>query len=110
MIFFSSHCVQNSSEAHPASYPVGTGSSFPGSKARPGRDADHSSPSNAEVKNEQELYSSPTWRLHGGSGAALLPFTLRSPNSSKVSNTVFSKDFLFLTCYLPGHECGNMAL
>jgi hypothetical protein len=39
--------AQTNSEVHPASYPVGTGS-----KARPGRDADHSSPSSAEVKNE----------------------------------------------------------
>jgi hypothetical protein len=38
--------------AHPASYSVGTGDSFPGGKARPGRDADHSPPSSAEVKNE----------------------------------------------------------
>jgi hypothetical protein len=43
--FFSSPCVQNGSEAHPASYPVGTGGPFPGGKARPGRDADHSPPS-----------------------------------------------------------------
>jgi hypothetical protein len=38
--------------AHPASYPMGTGGSFPGGKARPGRDADHSPPSSAEIKNE----------------------------------------------------------
>jgi hypothetical protein len=36
--------------AHPASYPMGTGGPFPGGKARPGRDADHSPPSSAEVK------------------------------------------------------------
>jgi hypothetical protein len=29
---------------------------FPGSKVRPGRDADPSPPSNAEVKNRVELY------------------------------------------------------
>jgi hypothetical protein len=29
---------------------------FPGDKERPGRDADHSSSSSAEVENEQELY------------------------------------------------------
>jgi hypothetical protein len=29
-----------------------TGGPFPGGKARPGRDADHSPPSSAEVKNE----------------------------------------------------------
>jgi hypothetical protein len=45
-------CVQTASGAHPASYPLGTGGSFPGGKARPGRDADHSPPSSAEVKNE----------------------------------------------------------
>jgi hypothetical protein len=50
--FSSSPCVQTGSGAHPASYPVGTGGSFPGGKARPGRDADHSPPSSAEVKNE----------------------------------------------------------
>jgi hypothetical protein len=39
--FFSSLCVQTSSGAHPASYPVGTRDPFSGSKARPERDADH---------------------------------------------------------------------
>jgi hypothetical protein len=38
--FSSSLCVQTSSEAHPASCTMGTGS-FPGGKTRPGRDADH---------------------------------------------------------------------
>jgi hypothetical protein len=42
--FSSSPCVQTSSEAHPASYPMGTGGPFPGGKAQPGRDADHSPP------------------------------------------------------------------
>jgi hypothetical protein len=50
--FSSSPCVQNRSGAHPASYPMGTGGSFPRGKAWPGRDADHSPPSSAEVKNE----------------------------------------------------------
>jgi hypothetical protein len=49
-------CVQTSSEAHPASCTMGTGGPFPGAKARPGRDADHSPPSSAEVENKQELY------------------------------------------------------
>jgi hypothetical protein len=47
---------------------MGTGGSFPGGKARPGRDADHSPPSSAEVKNE-ELYllspHVPPWRVAG---------------------------------------------
>jgi hypothetical protein len=50
--FSSSPCVQTGSGAHPASYSMGTGGSFPRGKARPGRDADHSPPSSAEVKNE----------------------------------------------------------
>jgi hypothetical protein len=50
--FSPSPCVQTGSGAHPASYPMGTGGSFPGGKAWSGRDADHSPPSSAEVKNE----------------------------------------------------------
>jgi hypothetical protein len=50
--FSSIPCVQTGSGAHPASYPMGTGGSFPAGKARPGRDAGHSPPSSAEVKNE----------------------------------------------------------
>jgi hypothetical protein len=45
--FSSSLCVQTGSGAHPASCPMGTGGPFPGSKARPGRDADHSPPSSS---------------------------------------------------------------
>jgi hypothetical protein len=48
---------------------MGTGGPFPGGKAWPGRDADHSPPSGAEVKNEQELYllspQAPSWRVAG---------------------------------------------
>jgi hypothetical protein len=40
--FSSSLCIQTSSEAQPASYLMGTGGSYSKSKARPGRDADHS--------------------------------------------------------------------
>jgi hypothetical protein len=50
--FSSSLCVQTGSGAYPASCTMGTGGPFPGGKARPGRDADHSPPSSAEVKNE----------------------------------------------------------
>jgi hypothetical protein len=41
--FSSILCVQTGSGAHPASCSMGTGGPFPGDKARPGRDADHSS-------------------------------------------------------------------
>jgi hypothetical protein len=50
--FSSILCVQIGSGAHRASYTMGTGGPFPGVKARPGRDADHSPPSSAEVDNE----------------------------------------------------------
>jgi hypothetical protein len=48
----SSLCVQTGSGSHSASCPVGTGGPFPGGKARPGRDADHSHPSSALVVNK----------------------------------------------------------
>jgi hypothetical protein len=52
----SSLCVQTGSGAHPASCTMGSGGPFPGDKARPGLDADHSPPSSAEVKNEYALH------------------------------------------------------
>jgi hypothetical protein len=58
------HRVQNGCRAHQASYPMGTRGSFPGSKA-PGREPDHSPPSNAEVKNAWNYTSTPPIRLHG---------------------------------------------
>jgi hypothetical protein len=75
--FSSSPCVQTGSEAHPAHYPMGTGGPFPGSKARPGRNADHSPPSSAEVKNEQELYllSPHVPPRHVSGSLYILPFT-----------------------------------
>jgi hypothetical protein len=45
-------CVHTGSGAHPASCTMGTGGPFPGAKARPGRDADHSPPSSAKIKIE----------------------------------------------------------
>jgi hypothetical protein len=50
--FSSDLFVHTGSGAHPASCPMDTGGSFPGAKARPGRDAYHSPPSSAEVENE----------------------------------------------------------
>jgi hypothetical protein len=49
--FSSSLCVQIGSGAHPASCTMDTAGPFPGGKARPGRDPDHS-PSTTEVENE----------------------------------------------------------
>jgi hypothetical protein len=60
------HRDQNGSGAHPASYPMGTRGSFLGVK-QPGREADHSPPSSAEVKECVGLYlhspNTPSW--HG---------------------------------------------
>jgi hypothetical protein len=50
--FSSNPCVQTGSGVHPDSCTMGTGGPFPGSKSRPGRDADHSPLSIAEVENE----------------------------------------------------------
>jgi hypothetical protein len=58
------HCVKNGSGAHPASYPLGTRGSFPGVE-RPEREADHTLPSSAEVKECVEPYLHSPIRLHG---------------------------------------------
>jgi hypothetical protein len=50
--FSSNLCVQTGSGTQPASCKMGTGGSFPGGNARPGRDADHSPQSSAEVEND----------------------------------------------------------
>jgi hypothetical protein len=67
--FSSILCVQTDSGTHPASCPVGTGGPFPGGKARPGREADHSLPLSSEVGNELELYlfslQASLWRVAG---------------------------------------------
>jgi hypothetical protein len=59
------HRIQNGSGAHPTSYPMGTRGSFLWVK-QPGREADHSLPSSAEVKEWVESYlhspSTPSWR------------------------------------------------
>jgi hypothetical protein len=58
------HHVQTGSGAHPGYYPMGTRGSFLGCKAA-GREADHSPPSSAEVKECVELYFHSPIRLHG---------------------------------------------
>jgi len=55
--------VQTGSEAHPASYTMGTGS-FPEVK-QPGRGVDHPHSTSAEIKGRAELYiyspAGPSW-------------------------------------------------
>jgi hypothetical protein len=57
------HRVEIVSRAHPASYPVGTGGSFSGGKAA-GREADHSLPSSAGIKNAWSYTSTSPIHLH----------------------------------------------
>jgi hypothetical protein len=57
---FSPPIVQTGSGAHPASYTMGTGGSFPGIK-RPGREVDHSTPTSAEVKKMWIYTSTPPY-------------------------------------------------
>jgi hypothetical protein len=58
------HVVQTGSWAHPASYPVGTGVLSSGVK-RPEREADHSPPTNAEVKKVWIYISTPPYAFNG---------------------------------------------
>jgi hypothetical protein len=57
------HVVQTGSDVNPASYPKGAGALSPRLK-RPGREADHSPPISAEVKNTW-IYTSTPQCFHG---------------------------------------------
>jgi hypothetical protein len=57
--------VQTGSGAHPASCAMGTGGSFPGGKARPGRDAYHSPHLVPRSSMSRSYTSSPPKRIHG---------------------------------------------
>jgi hypothetical protein len=63
--FSSNFCVQTGSGSHPASCPMGTEGPFPGVKARPGHDADHSPPLVSRSRMSRSYTSSPPKRLHG---------------------------------------------
>jgi hypothetical protein len=56
------HVIQIGSGAHPASYPMGIGSSFPGGKAAR-READHSLAKNAWVKKTQFYTYTPPYNF-----------------------------------------------
>jgi hypothetical protein len=61
--FSSNFCVQTGSGAHPASCTMGTGGPFPGAKAWPRRDADHSP--HLVPRMNRSYTSSPHKRLRG---------------------------------------------
>jgi hypothetical protein len=97
--FSSSLCVQTGSEVHPASCTMGTGGPFPGAKARPGRDADHS-PHLVPRSSMSRSYTSSPPLLPYRCVVRLLYFVLTTlpllltlpPICSKSRN---SQDFLF---------------
>jgi hypothetical protein len=64
VLFSLHHRVQTGSGAHPAAYPIGTEALSLLIK-RPGREADHSPSSRAEVKNTWGNTSTLSIRLHG---------------------------------------------
>jgi hypothetical protein len=63
--FVSNLYAQTGSGAHPASCTMGTGSPFPGGKARPGRDADHSPHLVPRSRISRSYTSTPPRRLRG---------------------------------------------
>jgi hypothetical protein len=101
--FSSSFCVQTSSEAHLASCTMGTGGPLPGNKFRPGRETDHSLPSSAEVKNEQELYLHSPLSSAWLSGTALL-FSFRLlTQANNLAVPCFKKTAKFFSVMSPHH-------
>jgi hypothetical protein len=64
-VFFLYPLCPDRLRAHPASCTMGNAGPVTGGKALPGRDADHSPPSSAEVMNDLELYILSPKRLHG---------------------------------------------
>jgi hypothetical protein len=68
--FSCSLCIQASSLAYPASYPMGTGDPMLGVKSSWGIILTTNPSSSMDVKNEQELHILPPWCLHGSSGTA----------------------------------------
>ena len=87
--------VQTDRAVHPASCTMGTGSLSEGVK-RPGRDANHTPPSSAEVKERIELYlyslSGPSWPVAGRT----LPFL---PLPELRFSKQFDQDSNLLGCY-----------
>jgi hypothetical protein len=64
--FFLYRCVHTGSGAHPASCPMGSGGPFPGAKARPGRNANHSAHLVPRSRMSiSPLHPSPSWRVVG---------------------------------------------
>jgi hypothetical protein len=97
------HRVQNGSGAYPASYPMGTSGSFLQVKW-PGREADHSPTSSAEVTNAWSYTSPNTFSCRGASlstGTTIpLPLPLTLQNTRKLLVTSFPVFASFLPFYM----------
>jgi hypothetical protein len=78
---FSSSLCPNQLWGPPSLLSNGYRGSFHGSKARPGRDADHSPHLVSRSRRSKNYTSSPPWRLHGVAGQ--LCFTLLSITTSQ---------------------------
>jgi hypothetical protein len=91
MDFSSSLCVQTSYWGPPSLLSSGYWESFPGGKEWPGRDAEHSPPSSAEVENEWKIHLlsplAPAWRVWD-----IFTFTYKTNTPWTWSNVVFTSD------------------
>jgi hypothetical protein len=97
------HRVQTASGAHPASYPVGTGEFFPGVKGT-GREADHSSPSSAEVMNAWGITPFPhTFSWRGKYLSTGITITLPLPSAFLLIVYLLSLCISFHVCILLTH-------
>jgi hypothetical protein len=87
--FSSSLCVQTGSGAHPASCPMSTMGPFPGGKAQPGRDADHSPHKVPTSRMSRSYTSSPPSAFMACSGKALaFGFFLLKPKGAWIAHSV----------------------
>jgi hypothetical protein len=105
------HRAQNSSGAHPASYPMCTRCSFPGVK-RPGRESDHSPSSSAEVKECVELYlhsyNTPSCRgaqLKKKSTGTTLPYVCTLGHRFTVFVTSTENIMFIILCFIAPALC-----
>jgi hypothetical protein len=71
--------VQTGSGAHPASCTMGTGGPFPGGKARPGRDADHSHLVPSSWMSRSYISSPPSASMTCSGTALLFYYTVYLP-------------------------------
>jgi hypothetical protein len=87
-------CVQTGSGAHPPSCTMGTRSPFPGAKARPERDADHSLHLGPRSRMNRSYISSPPQAPAWRSGTALASVTRIIHTHNLLSHVADTKTFV----------------